>query len=100
MLEGGSRSTPYSTRGEQIRPRRLGRRARTHEPVHRRPQVGRLDRLGEEVVHAGREAALAILFPGARGRGDDGQVAPRRPFSLAQRLSDLEAVQFRHVDVE
>jgi hypothetical protein len=35
-----------------------------------------LDRLGQEVVHAGREAALAILFSGARGQGDDGQVAP------------------------
>ena len=100
MLEGGSRSTPYSTRGEQIRPRRLGRRARTHEPVHRRPQVGRLDRLGQEIVHPRRQAALAVLLPRARRQGDDGQVAPRRPFSLAQRLSDLEAVQFRHVDVE
>jgi hypothetical protein len=44
--------------------------------------------------------ALAILFPGASGQGDDGQVAPRHPFSLAHGLSDLEAVQFRHVDVQ
>ena len=32
-------------------------------PVDCRPQVGSLDRLGQEVVHAGRETSFAVFYP-------------------------------------
>src|SRR5215471_10794548 len=68
-------------------------------PVDGCQQVGGPDRLGLEVIHAGDEAALAILFPRARRQGNDWQVSPRGPLPLPNRLNDLEAVQLRHVFV-
>ena len=77
-----------------------GRRTGAHDPFDRGPQVGGLDRLGQEVVHAGRQAPLAVLLPRPRRQGDDGQVAPRGALPLPDRPDDLEAVQLRHVDVQ
>src|SRR5215472_3503188 len=72
---------------------------RAEDPVDGCQQVSGTDRLGPEIIHAGREAALAILFPGARRQGNDWQVSPRGPLPLPNRLNDLEAVQLRHVNV-
>src|SRR6516165_5928576 len=69
------------------------------DPVDGCQKVRGTDRLGLEVIHAGGEAALAILFPGARRQGNDWQVSPRSPLPLPNRLNDLEAVQLRHVNV-
>src|SRR5215471_20208479 len=69
------------------------------DPVYGHQQVGGTDWLGLEVVHAGCEAALAILFPGARRQGNNRQVSPRGPLPLPNRLNDLETVQLRHVNV-
>src|SRR5262245_57188077 len=80
-------------RVEQIGLWLSGRRARPYDPVDRRPQVGGADWFGQEVVHAGRQAALAVLLPRARRQGDDGQMAPCRPLPLTDRPDDLEAVQ-------
>src|SRR5713226_2652757 len=63
-------------------------------------QVGGTDRLGLEIIHAGCEAALAILFPGARRQGNDWQMSARAELPLPNRLYDLEAVQLRHVNVQ
>ena len=87
-------------RGKQAWSRWFGRRARGPDPVDRSPEVGGLDRFGQEVVHAGRQAPVAVFLPRARRQGDDGQVAPRRPLPLADRPGDLEAVQLRHVHVQ
>src|SRR5215207_1347299 len=73
---------------------------RSEDPVDGRQQVGGTDRLGLEVIHAGCEAALTILFPGASRQGNDGQVSPRGQLPLPNRLYDLEAVQLRHVNVQ
>ena len=72
----------------------------SEDPVDGRQQVGGTDRLGQEVIHAGCEAALAILFPRARRQGDDGQVSPRGQLPLPNCSNDLEAVQLRHVNVQ
>src|SRR3954471_23402324 len=72
----------------------------SEDPVDGRQQVGGTDRLGLEVIHAGLEAALAILFPRARRQGNDWQVPPRGQLTLPKRLYDLEAVQLRHVNVQ
>ena len=80
------------TRIEQAWRRWVGGRGRTRDPVNRRPQVGGLDRLGQEIVHACREAPLAVFFPRARRQGDDGQMAPHGPLTIANRLDNLEAV--------
>jgi hypothetical protein len=34
-----------------------------HEPVDGREQIRACNRLGQEVVHAGRQAALAVFLP-------------------------------------
>ena len=72
----------------------------SEDPVDGRQQVSGADRLGQEFIHAGCEAVLAILFPGARRQGNDRQVSPRSQLPLPNRLDDLEAVQLRHVDVQ
>src|SRR5262245_20507323 len=72
----------------------------SEDPVDGCQQVSGTDRLGLEIIHAGCEAALAILFPGARRQGNDWQVSPRGQLPLANRLNDLEAVQLRHVNVQ
>ena len=69
------------------------------DPVDGCQQVSGTDRLGLEINHAGREAALAILFPGARRQRNDGQVSPRGQLPLPNCSNDLEAVQLRHVNV-
>ena len=69
-------------------------------PVDRREQLRGPDRLREVVVHAGREAALAVFLPRARRQGDDRQMSPGRPLPLPDRPHDLEAVELRHVDVQ
>ena len=51
-------------RVEQARSRFVGVRLSVRHPVNRRPQVGSLDRLGQEVVHARRQA-LARGLPSA-----------------------------------
>src|SRR6059058_4819475 len=63
-------------------------------------QVRGTDRLGLEIIHASCETALAILFPGSRRQGNDGQVSARGQFPLPNRLYDLKAVQLRHVNVQ
>ena len=72
----------------------------SEDPVDGCQQVGGTDRLGQEVIHAGCEAALAILFPRARRQGNDWQVSPRGQLPLPNRPNDLEAVQLRHVNVQ
>ena len=103
-MSASSPQAASKTRGSS-RPGRssVGRRPGTpggDHSVDRRPQVGGPDRLGQEVVHAGRQAPLAVFLPRARRQGDDGQMAPRGPLPLPDRLDDLEAVQLRHVDVQ
>ena len=71
-----------------------------HDSVDRGPQVGGADRLGQKIVHAGREAAFPVLWPRARRQGDDGQMAARDSLPLPYRLDDAETVQLRHVDVQ
>src|SRR5215469_16255332 len=70
------------------------------DPVDGCHQFGGTDRLGLEIIHAGCEAALAILFPGARRQGNDWQVSPGGQLPLPNRLYDLETVQLRHVNVQ
>src|SRR5712664_2214453 len=70
------------------------------DPVYSCQKVGGTDRLRLEIIHAGCETALAILFPGARRQGNDGQVSPRGQLPLPNRLYDLETVQLRHVNVQ
>src|SRR5205085_4170770 len=73
---------------------------RSEDPVDGRQQVGGTDWLGLEIIHAGCETALAILFPGARRQGDDWQVSPGGRLPLPKCPYDLEAVQFPHVNVQ
>ena len=54
-----------------------GNAAARDQPVDGRGQLRGPDRLREVVVHAGREAALAVFLPRPRRQGDDGQVSPR-----------------------
>src|SRR5438445_8676944 len=72
----------------------------SEDPVDGCQQVGGTDRLALEIIHSGCEAALAILLPGARRQGNDGQVSPRGQLPLPNLLYDLEAVQLRHVNVQ
>src|SRR5207253_3726857 len=76
---------------EQARSRSVGRRPCINDPVNGRPQVRGLDRLGEEIVHAGREAPLAVFFARARRQSHDRQMAARRLLLLSYCLDDLEA---------
>src|SRR6266436_1833193 len=69
-------------------------------PVDGCQQVGGTDRLGLEIIHAGCETALAVLFPGARRQGDDRQVSPAGQLPLPNCPYDLKAVQLRHVNVQ
>jgi len=57
------------------------------------------ERLGEVVVHAGREALLAILLHGAGGEGQDGDVTVRPHLGRADRTGRLEAVHLGHLTV-
>src|SRR6266853_1340925 len=84
---------------EQFSCRSVGRCVSTRDPINRHPQVGGLDRLSQEVVHAGREAPIAVFYPRTRRQGDDGQVPTCRSFAVANRFDDLETVEFWHVDV-
>ncbi len=84
----------------QLLPWSIGRRADTHDAVDRRPEFREPDGLGQEVVHAGREAALPVFTPGSRRQRDDGQMAAGRLLPLPDFSDDLETVQARHVDVE
>ena len=61
------------------RRRRLG-----PELLEQRQQLGGADRLGEVVVHAGGEAALAVAFHRVGGQGDDRAGGVRVPFSAAR----------------
>src|SRR6266436_9882081 len=70
------------------------------DPVDGCKQVGVTNWLGLEIIHAGGEAPLAILFPGARRQSNDGQVSPRGQLPLPNCLNDLETVQLRHVNVQ
>src|SRR5260221_9452573 len=72
----------------------------SEDPVDGCQQIDGTDRLSLEVIHAGCEAALAILFPGPRRQGNDGQVSPLSQLPFPYRLYDLEAVQLRHVNVQ
>src|SRR5450755_2513492 len=73
---------------------------RSEDPVDGCQQVGGTAWLGLKIIQAGGEAALAILFPGARRQGNDGQVSPRGQLPLPNCLNDLETVQLRHVNVQ
>src|SRR5207249_6678382 len=80
-------------------------RVPTHPPRQRTQPLGEqdvkrghLDRLRDVVVHAGREAALAIARQGGGGRGDDRRV-PRRALARADGGGGLQAVELRHLDV-
>jgi hypothetical protein len=84
------------------RARRRSRRERPlrrlHPPPKRRPERLRRHRLGNVVVHARFEVALAVALHRAGGHGDDG-----RPAVLALQLADLargrEAVEHRHLAI-
>src|SRR5271163_2020382 len=72
----------------------------SEDPVDGGKQVGGTDRLGLEVIHAGCEAALPVLFSGTRRQGNDWKVSPCGQLPLPDCLYDLEAVQLRHVNVQ
>src|SRR5437899_10556362 len=72
----------------------------SEDPVDGCQKISGTDRLGLEIIHAGCETALAILFPRARRQGDDWQVSPRGRLPLPNCPYDLEAVQLRHVNVQ
>src|SRR3546814_873137 len=59
---------------------------------------GGVDGFGDVVVHAGGEAAVAVLFGGAGGHGDDGGVVDVA-FEAADLGGGLEAVHAGHLDV-
>jgi hypothetical protein len=65
-----------------------------------REEVRGANRFRDVVVHAGRQALLAVFFPRPRREGDDRQMAPGPLLPFPQRPDDLEAVQFGHVVVE
>src|SRR6266851_3619444 len=70
-----------------------------HNPINGGPEVSRLDRLGQEIVHSGREAALAVFSARAGRQGDDRQMALGALLVISNRLDNLKAVQFRHVQI-
>src|SRR5258708_39584552 len=70
------------------------------DPVYGCQKVGGTDRLGLEIIHAGCETALAILFPGARRQSDDWQVSPGGRLPLPNCPCNLKSVQLRHVNVQ
>ena len=62
-------------------------------------QAGGVDRLGDEIVHAGLAGADALLLAGVGGQRHDRR-ARGRPLPGADALGGLEAVEPRHADVE
>src|SRR5262249_9858504 len=78
----------------------LARGLSSEDPGYGRHQLGGTDRLGLEIIHAGCETALAILFPGARRQGDDWQVSSRGRLPLPNCPYNLKSVQLRHVNVQ
>ena len=58
------------------------------------------DGLGQVIVHAGLEAALAVLLHRVCGQRDDRQVSSRGLLAASQGFDHLESVQFGHLDVE
>jgi hypothetical protein len=63
----------------------------------RRVQAIRIDRLGQVIVHAGRQAALAILGEGIGGHGDDrGRGVAGQ---LADAPGDFQAIDARHQQI-
>ena len=68
--------------------------------VNGREQYRGASRFGQEIIHTGSQAAVAVLLPRTRGQGDDGQMSPHGLLPLPNRLDDLEAVQLRHMHVQ
>ena len=66
--------------------------------LERRHELLGADRLRDVVVHAGREARLAILGERVRRHRDDVRAALGRP-ALADPARRVEAVELRHLDV-
>ena len=71
--------------------------ARTDPALQLAPQVVRVDRLGDVVVHAGVDAAFAIAAHRVGGHRDDGQFTPVR--QAADRAGRRDAVHDRHLHV-
>jgi len=44
-------------------------------PTQHSVKVGRVERLAEKIVHAGRQAALTVFGKGIGGEGNDGDLA-------------------------
>ena len=95
QASGSGRVGPPPASGRSSR----GIRGGSYLPVDRREEFRGPDRLGEVVVHPGREAVVVVFLP-RRRQGDDGQVSPGGPLPLPDRSHDLEAVEFRHVEVQ
>ena len=77
---------------------RLGLLIKIDEHADLRPQHVRLDRRGNEIDGAERIALGHLRFVVERRDEDDRRVLG--PLSLANQGGRLEAVHFRHVDVE
>ncbi len=86
---------PPARRRNSVRPSRC-----PHQPVDGRQQFRGPNRLGQEIVHTRRQAALAVFASRTGRQGDDGEVSPRGPLPPPQLLNHLEAVQLRHVHVQ
>src|SRR5258706_501875 len=69
--------------------------ARGHALQHR-GEVADPRRLAEVVVHAGRQAALAVALHRVRGHRHDRQVPAGDTLALADRARRLEAVHLGH----
>ena len=76
---------------------RRGLLPRLHPALERREQGVRVDRLGDVVVHAGVEAALALLHRGVRRHRDDREL--REPRIRADLRRRLVAVHLGHLQV-
>ena len=73
--------------------------ARAEQPAEHGRQPIRADRLGQEVVHAGHQAALAGLRKGVGGQGDDRHGGGHAVGQRADRQRGADAVEQRHVQV-
>src|SRR5258708_2864382 len=102
VVSGGARRDGVEKTSRLLGSRldRPGKSRSGRQSLNGREQLRGPNGLDLEIVHAGRQAALAILLPRTRGQGDDGQMSPHGPLPLPNRLYDLEAVQFRHMHVQ
>ena len=73
-----------------------GLHAGTRQPLQKLGiEHGRIDGLGQMIVHAGVETALPVFTEGIGGHGDNRHLAPQ----LADRQRSLDAIHHRHLHV-